>query len=328
MEDASSATRPVAAECGTTTHLDSLEEEQDEEAGAATMNNHHRMSSVAHASCEYKIHQACPDKELGLASHTYLVAALKKKSHHLKDLPIPAIDQALTPDRFRLSQSDPPNRTSMSGPPDGRAAVKTPLGWTLQGPSRFPKHCLTTAQCFLKWTLSLPFEHFNQIERLRQLDILQYKSEKIVAQSKEDTKTFRMLEEKTVWVEVDSIQRYTTPLLWKINLPLLEAPKDAVLVKTYEEEICKLLINGYIKIPNTCTEDAKGQVQVAFLAATSRVAPKRKLSWRHRGILSDQFWICFTQNYLLALQTRHKWQENSEDLKVGSVVMLVDPQSP
>lgn len=149
----------------------------------------------------------------------------------LKDLPIPAIDQALTPDRFRLSQSDPPNRTSMSGPPDGRAAVKTPLGWTLQGPSRFPKHCLTTAQCFLKWTLSPPFEHFNQIERLRQLDILQYKSEKIVAQSKEDTKTFRMLEEKTVWVEVDSIQRYTTPLLWKINLPLLEAPKDAVLVK-------------------------------------------------------------------------------------------------
>ena len=36
MEDASCATRPDAAECGTTTHFDSLEEEQDEEAGAAT----------------------------------------------------------------------------------------------------------------------------------------------------------------------------------------------------------------------------------------------------------------------------------------------------
>lgn len=50
--------------------------------------------------------------------------------------------------------------------------------------------------------------------------------------------------------------------------------------------------------------------------------------WRHSQILSDQFWRCFTQNYLPALQTRHKWIEDRDDLNVGPVVMLVDPQSP
>lgn len=60
--------------------------------------------------------------------------------------------------------------------------------------------------------------------------------------------------------------------------------------------------------------------------------PKSELlsrkQWRHSQILSDQFWNSLTWNYLPALQTFYKWQENKEELKVGSVVMLVDPQSP
>lgn len=38
-----------------------------------------------------------------------------------------------------------------------------------------------------------------------------------------------MLEEKTVRVEVDGVQRYATPLLWKEDAPPLHSPKEAVL---------------------------------------------------------------------------------------------------
>lgn len=50
--------------------------------------------------------------------------------------------------------------------------------------------------------------------------------------------------------------------------------------------------------------------------------------WRHSQILSDQFWKCFTWNYLPDLQTRNKWTEDKDKLKVGTVVLLADPQAP
>lgn len=50
--------------------------------------------------------------------------------------------------------------------------------------------------------------------------------------------------------------------------------------------------------------------------------------WRHCQNLVDQFWTQFTRNYLPTLQTRQKWQTSSDNLKVGSVVLIVDPQLP
>lgn len=73
-----------------------------------------------------------------------------------------------------------------------------------------------------------------------QLDILPYKSEKIITRSREDTEAFRMLEEKTVRVEVDSIQQYAAPLMWKKNLPSLEAPKEDVLSHLRNTEKCQV----------------------------------------------------------------------------------------
>ncbi|XP_073766348.1 uncharacterized protein [Danio rerio] len=48
--------------------------------------------------------------------------------------------------------------------------------------------------------------------------------------------------------------------------------------------------------------------------------------WRHCQNLVDQFLTQFTRNYLPTLQTRQKWQTSSDNLKVGSVVLIVDPQ--
>lgn len=50
--------------------------------------------------------------------------------------------------------------------------------------------------------------------------------------------------------------------------------------------------------------------------------------WRHCQALADQFWIHFIRNYLPSLQTRSKWQQETDDLTVGTIVLIIDPQLP
>uniref|UniRef100_A0A0E9Q5G3 DUF5641 domain-containing protein n=1 Tax=Anguilla anguilla TaxID=7936 RepID=A0A0E9Q5G3_ANGAN len=50
--------------------------------------------------------------------------------------------------------------------------------------------------------------------------------------------------------------------------------------------------------------------------------------WCHSQVLADQFWARFIKHYLPSLQMRQKWRANKEDLKVDTVVMVVDPQLP
>ncbi|XP_071950981.1 uncharacterized protein [Antedon mediterranea] len=53
---------------------------------------------------------------------------------------------------------------------------------------------------------------------------------------------------------------------------------------------------------------------------------KRRRNWRHSQVLADQFWRQFIRSYLPTLQRRQKWQKEVENLEVGDVVMIVDPQ--
>ncbi|KAJ8253317.1 hypothetical protein GJAV_G00211560 [Gymnothorax javanicus] len=46
------------------------------------------------------------------------------------------------------------------------------------------------------------------------------------------------------------------------------------------------------------------------------------------AVSGNQFWAKFIRNYLPSLQTRSKWQQERDDLTVGSIVMIVDPQLP
>lgn len=50
--------------------------------------------------------------------------------------------------------------------------------------------------------------------------------------------------------------------------------------------------------------------------------------WRHSQILADQFRSCYLRNYLPGLQSHHKWQQEKDNLTVGRVVMIADPQFP
>ncbi|KAI3373179.1 hypothetical protein L3Q82_006496 [Scortum barcoo] len=85
------------------------------------------------------------------------------------------------------------------------------------------------------------------------MDILPYQNEKLVTRSKLDEAAVRMLNEKTIRVEVDSIQRYATPLLSskKSVLGHLRGTekclaKDPVRAESYIREIKKLLDAGYV----------------------------------------------------------------------------------
>ncbi len=148
------------------------------------------------------------------------------------------------------------------GPPGGPAALKTRLGWTLQGHAKVLMHQSSTPQCLLINTLSPSAELLSHVTKLWQMDILPYRNEKLIIRSKQDTAAITTLEDKTTRVELDGVQRYATPLLWKDNVPPLQSRKEAVLghlrgiekrlsqdparADTYNQEIKKLLDAGYI----------------------------------------------------------------------------------
>lgn len=100
------------------------------------------------------------------------------------------------------------------------------------------------------------------VEKLWQLDVLPYKSEKVVTRSKQDQEAVNILDMKTVWVDVDGVLRYATPLLRVKDMPCLRTPKEAVLANlrsterhllkdpekaaAYGAEILKLKQAGYV----------------------------------------------------------------------------------
>nr|XP_055025291.1 uncharacterized protein LOC129415362 [Misgurnus anguillicaudatus] len=222
------------------------------------------ISPVSLPDRAFQIHGAFTAKELGLVQHTYPITYLQEKYHHLRNLPLPDITQAQP---LVLIGSDYPHLITpvepvRLGPPGGPAAVHTRLGWTLQGPSRFLQSVLQPQECLFVSCSSPETELFNQVERLWKLDIVPYQSEKVVTRSRQDTEAIRILQEKTIRMDIEGVQRYATPLLWKESLPPLNAPKEAVLALlhsterrlmrepqraiSYNAEIQKLIQAGYI----------------------------------------------------------------------------------
>lgn len=50
--------------------------------------------------------------------------------------------------------------------------------------------------------------------------------------------------------------------------------------------------------------------------------------WRQSQALTDRFWEQLIRHFLPSLQARQKWQQDNDDLKVGSVILIIDQQSP
>ncbi len=225
------------------------------------------VSSVANPRKPFRIRSAFTANSLGLAEHTHPVKVLQKRYKHLAGLPLQHLHKVRP---VVLIGSDCPHLITpiepvRLGPPGGPAAVRTRLGWTLQGPAQEVTSRLSPQQCLFT-SLRPSNELYSNVEKLWKMDILPYQNEKILTRSKQDQECIQLLQDKTVRVDVNGIQRYATPLLRAKGMPCLHAPKEAVLPQlrgienrlnknpeqaaAYQEEIARLQQAGYIsKLP-------------------------------------------------------------------------------
>lgn len=222
-----------------------------------------KISPAGQPTKTFTIERAFSAGELGLAEHSYPVKPLQQRYKHLKKLPLQSFTNAQP---LLLIGSDCPHLVTpiepvRLGPPGGPAAVKTRLGWTLQGPVKSIQQSSHPQQCLFLAATSPAAELFNQVEKLWQLDTLPYRSEKLVTRSRRDEEALNLLEAKTTRLEVEGVHRYATPLLRVSNMPMLTAQpvavlpllrnqerrlsRDQVKAEAYQAEITKLEKAGY-----------------------------------------------------------------------------------
>lgn len=225
------------------------------------------ISPAANPDEVYSIQHAFTAEQLSLAEHSHPVASLQQKYKHLSGLPLPTLNRVrpmllIGADYTHLITPIEPVRL---GPPGGPAAVKTLLGWTLQGPTQAIKSGPNVSHCLFTSAPSST-ELASCVEKLWQMDVLPYRSEKLAVRSRQDQEAVKLLQDHTVRVKVGGTERYATPLLRVKNMPLLKATPEAVLpflrgtekrlskspeqAAAYQREIEKLVEAGYVvKLP-------------------------------------------------------------------------------
>ncbi|KAK7926211.1 hypothetical protein WMY93_008521 [Mugilogobius chulae] len=198
------------------------------------------ISPAANPDKVYTIRNAFTSEQLSLAEHSHPVASLSRSADYT---------HLITPiEPVRM------------GPPGGPAAIKTLLGWTLQGPAQAIKSSSNVSHCLFTSAPSHS-ELFSCVEKLWQMDVLPYRSEKMAVRSRQDQEAVKLLQTQTVRVNVDGIERYATPLLRVKDMPLLKATPESVLphlrgtekrlvkapeqAAAYQREIEKLVEAGY-----------------------------------------------------------------------------------
>ncbi|XP_077361612.1 uncharacterized protein LOC144006574 [Festucalex cinctus] len=237
------------------------------------------ISPVDQPHRSFRIQDAFTADALSLAEHTYSAESLQRKYRHLRDLPIPTMDKVRP---LLLIGSDYPHLITPLAPvrlgrPGGPAAVKTRLGWTLQGPIKHIEQKSAAPQCLHISTLSPTAEILHNVEKLWQLDVLPYRSEKLVVRSRQDQDAIHLLETKTTRVDIQGTQRYATPLLRVKNMPQLNAPKEAVLANLRSTE--KRLLRDPDRATAYCAEIDKLEKAGYVLKGTEEELRQAKETW-------------------------------------------------
>ncbi len=190
-----------------------------------------QISTPSQPGRSYKITGAFTAEQLSLTEHTYPVAELQRRYRHLRGLPLQPVCKACP---LLLIGADHPHLITpiepvRLGPPGGPAAVRTRLDWSLQGPAIVFGDNVNSHQCLHIAVNFSMTELFQNVERLWQADVIPNRSEKSVTRYKQDQEALDLLKSKTVRVMIDGVSRYATPLLRKKDMPILQAPKEAVL---------------------------------------------------------------------------------------------------
>ncbi|KAJ8006653.1 hypothetical protein DPEC_G00109460 [Dallia pectoralis] len=202
-----------------------------------------RISPACQPKTTFPISGAFTASRIGLADHTYPVASLQKRYKHLVGIPLQSFTNArplilIGADHPHLINPIEPVRLGLRG---GPAAIKTRLGWMLQGPVRFTDHPLRPRQCLQTSIIPPSEELLRNVEKLWQVDTLPFRNEKEVTRSKQDQEAISLLEAKTIRVDIDGVLRYATPLLRKKDMPRFQAPREAVIpsLRSTERRLAK-----------------------------------------------------------------------------------------
>lgn len=145
------------------------------------------VSSVTNPCKAFRIRSAFTANSLSLAEHTHPVRVLQKKYKHLAGLPLQHLHKVKP---VVLIGSDCPHLITpiepvRLGPPGGPAAVRTRLGWTLQGPAQELTSRLSPQQCLFT-SLRSSNDLYADVEKLWKMDILPYRNEKVLTRSRQD----------------------------------------------------------------------------------------------------------------------------------------------
>ncbi|XP_039856539.1 uncharacterized protein LOC120714406 [Simochromis diagramma] len=223
------------------------------------------LSAPSSPQIKHHIRRVFTAKELNLAKQSCPVDILRQRYPHLADVPIKAFKDVqpmllIGSDNVQLITPLSPVKVGPLGSP---VAVNTNLGWAIQGPATF-LHLPTEASCLHTSLLPSPSQALRQnVEKLWQLDVLPFRSEKEVTRSKQDKEALELLQKTTERVQVDGVARYATPLLRRRDSTKLRTDHDAVmallrstekrlikdpdLAAVYNAEIHKLEQAGYVR---------------------------------------------------------------------------------
>lgn len=163
------------------------------------------------------------------ASVTFTVSPA---SHYLYSLQLPPIESIQT---LLLIGSDyPPLITPVEpvhlGPPNCPAAIKTCLGWTLQGPNQEIKHHLPRQQCLFSVRLVYwPVLTSREIMETICAPLLQWETHYLLKVRSRGHFTAQVQDYR---VRVDGVVRYATPLLPLKHMPLPHASPDTTLQRS------------------------------------------------------------------------------------------------
>lgn len=166
------------------------------------------ISPITQPAKRYHIKGAFTAQQLSLAEHSHPVKTLRERYQHLKGLPLHNLE-AVCP--VLLIGSDNPHLITpvepvRLGPPGGPAAIKTRLGWTLQGPVQHLRKDMTEQHCLFTSVLFPESDLYKQVEKLWQMEVLPWRNEKNCIGSRLDQEAVELLERKTVRVEVDGVK--------------------------------------------------------------------------------------------------------------------------
>ncbi len=237
------------------------------------------VSPASQPKQNYHISGAFTAQNLGLADHSYPLVTLQKRYKYLSGLPLEPFDRVsplllIGADQPHLITPVEPVRL---GPPGGPAAIRTRLGWTLQGPTRDLPQLSRSQNCYLTSVNPETVELLRNVEKLWQVDILPFKSEKQVTRSREDQEALQLLESKTIRVEHNNVQHYATSLLRKRGTSPYHATKDAVMPNLRGIE--KRLAKDEVKASAYAAEMSKLELAGSVRKLTPEEAAQSEESW-------------------------------------------------